>query len=182
MVPPTSKVDMRKNLRVRRARHVAQTGSNSPPEIVQKLARTVRNAPVAGYLASPNELDCLRALHFMATSGALLALPHLADGMMTFRLWHPGDALVPGPHGISQPIDSATEVEPTTILAPLVAFDRTGARLGQGGGHYDRAFARFPKARRIGLAFACQEVEAVPMDPWDMRLQIIITEREIIRT
>ena len=65
-------------------------------------------------------------------------------------------------------------------MTPLVAFDRRGGRIGQGASHYDRAFARFPGARRLGFAWALQEVEAVPHDPWDEGLHAIVTEREWI--
>ena len=85
-----------------------------------------------------------------------------------------------GPFGLLQPPGDAEEVVPDLILTPLVAFDRTLARLGQGAGHYDRAFARFPNARRIGVAFSVQQVDRLPTDPWDMPLHAIITEREWI--
>jgi 5-formyltetrahydrofolate cyclo-ligase len=71
-------------------------------------------------------------------------------------------------------------VAPDLILTPLVAFDRSLARLGQGAGHYDRAFARYPLARRIGVAFSVQEVERLPTDAWDVPLHAIVTEREWI--
>ena len=74
--------------------------------------------------------------------------------------------------------DSA--VTPDLIIAPLLAFDRAGGRLGQGGGHYDRTIAAL-RARGplfvIGLAYAGQEIEAVPrMKPHDQRLDAILTE------
>ncbi len=69
---------------------------------------------------------------------------------------------------------------PSIIIAPLLAFDRTGARLGQGGGYYDRYFAH-SNALRIGLAFAEQEVPHIPTEPHDQKLHWIITPNEAIK-
>jgi 5-formyltetrahydrofolate cyclo-ligase len=65
-------------------------------------------------------------------------------------------------------------------MSPLVGFDRSGNRLGQGGGFYDRAFAAFPSARRIGIAWSVQEVDMLPVDSWDEQLHSVITEHERI--
>jgi 5-formyltetrahydrofolate cyclo-ligase len=72
-------------------------------------------------------------------------------------------------------------MSPDIILVPLLAFDRQGRRLGQGGGHYDRLLARNPQAKAVGLAYAAQEVPLVPTEPHDRRLDWILTEREAIR-
>ena len=87
---------------------------------------------------------------------------------------------MPGAFGLLQPRSDAEEVSPDLILAPLVGFDRALRRIGQGAGFYDRAFARLPDARRIGLAWSVQEVDALPTDPWDVPLHAVATEREWI--
>ena len=87
--------------------------------------------------------------------------------------------LVPMGFGTVGPGPEAAEVEPDILLTPLAAFDRKGHRIGYGKGHYDRALARLDsKARRIavGVAFACQEVDAVPHEPHDRRLEFVLTE------
>jgi 5-formyltetrahydrofolate cyclo-ligase len=69
------------------------------------------------------------------------------------------------------------------LLTPVVAFDRAGGRLGQGGGHYDRTLANLRRQRPVfvlGVAFAGQEVEAVPMGRHDQRLDAIVTETAYI--
>jgi 5-formyltetrahydrofolate cyclo-ligase len=81
---------------------------------------------------------------------------------------------------LRQPLLSAPERAPDLIITPLTGFDRMGSRIGYGAGHYDRAFQQYPGAHRIGLAWAIQEVELVPHDPWDVRLHAIVTEREFI--
>jgi 5-formyltetrahydrofolate cyclo-ligase len=70
---------------------------------------------------------------------------------------------------------------PDFLLVPLLAFDRTGARLGYGGGYYDRTLAALPLAGRLGLAYAAQEVAEVPVGPHDVRLPAIATELGVIR-
>ena len=67
------------------------------------------------------------------------------------------------------------------MLAPLLAFDRTGGRLGYGAGYYDRTLPNLAASFALGCAFAAQEVEAVPMGPFDRRLDAVATEQEVIR-
>src|SRR3546814_7224928 len=76
---------------------------------------------------------------------------------MIFRRWSPADSLAPGHASVGQPLPEAPAVVPDAIIAPLLAFDRRLNRLGQGGGHYDRTFARYRHALRIGLAWSAQE-------------------------
>ena len=70
-----------------------------------------------------------------------------------------------GPLGIPEPSPAAAEVIPDIMLTPLAAFDRLGHRIGYGAGHYDHTFAHLRKTKQIvgiGLAFAAQEIKAVP--------------------
>ncbi len=111
-----------------------------------------------------------------------IALPVLAarDDVMTFRIYCEGDALERAAFNFMQPRPTAAIVEPDIVLTPLLGFDRQGNRLGQGAGHYDRYFAAHPDALRIGLAWSIQELDAVPIQPWDMPLDAICTECEWI--
>lgn len=111
--------------------------------------------------------------------GALLALPHTPDRETPLRFlqWAPGDPLEVSRLGHKQPSAEAPELAPDIILTPLLAFDHALHRLGQGGGHYDRAFAQYPKALRIGVAWSVQRVDEVPCEPWDVPLHAVVTER-----
>jgi 5-formyltetrahydrofolate cyclo-ligase len=110
--------------------------------------------------------------------GHKLALPTLLDrATMRFLAWQPGDPLERGPMRLRQPVSTAPERAPDLIVTPLLGFDRQGGRIGYGAGHYDRAFQRYAGAHRIGLAWAMQEVETVPHDPWDVPLHAIVTEQ-----
>ena len=115
-------------------------------------------------------------------AGCHLALPYVVnrETPLRFLAWRAGEPLVAGPFGLTQPASAAAPIEPDIILTPLVAFDHRLSRLGQGAGHYDRAFAAHPNARRIGVAYAVQQVAHIPADPWDVPLHAVITENDWI--
>jgi 5-formyltetrahydrofolate cyclo-ligase len=105
------------------------------------------------------------------------------DRPLVFRQWDPGDMMEPDALGIPGPAASARIVEPDVIFAPVLAFDRKGGRLGQGGGFYDRTIAALRKTKPvlvIGVAYAGQELSSVPMSPHDERLDAILTETEYV--
>lgn len=137
---------------------------------------------IAGYVPIQNEADPVPLLRQMQRRLRLIALPHITgrDAPMRFLRWDVDTPLVPGPMGLMQPESHAEELAPDLIITPLVGFDRRLHRIGYGAGFYDRAFALFPKARRIGLAWSVQEVDAVPNDSWDVTLDAVWTEREWI--
>jgi 5-formyltetrahydrofolate cyclo-ligase len=138
---------------------------------------------VSAYIPVGSEADPEALLALAAAEGKATALPYVEalPVPMRFLAWKPGDPLVPGPIGLSQPdLAHAAEVEPDLILTPLIGFDRRLHRLGQGAGYYDRAFARYPDAIRVGIAWSTQETDFVPDDPWDEPLDAVLTEREWI--
>lgn len=143
---------------------------------------------IAGYRALRDELDPLPLMEALVRQGHMLTLPRMvADdvtggegGSLAFHAYEIGDPLEKGAFGVEEPRAAAAILVPDVILAPLVAFDRRGHRLGYGKGFYDRALARYPGACGIGLAFAVQEVEQVPDEPHDRPLMAIITERGVI--
>jgi 5-formyltetrahydrofolate cyclo-ligase len=138
-------------------------------------------AVVAGYSPIRSEIDPAPLMRRLAASGARLALPVItARGQaLRFRVWHPGDRLLPGPLGILEPSPAAADVHPDIVLVPLAAFDRTGHRIGYGAGHYDRTLAQLHKSKgfaAIGLAFSGQEVAVVPALQHDVALDYVLTE------
>lgn len=136
---------------------------------------------VGTYIASGDEPDVLPMFADLAEAGAL-ALPHHAGRIaeMSFRRWRPDESLEKGPWGTQQPSDDAPLASPDLIFCPLVGFDRTGGRIGQGGGHYDRYFAAHPDALRIGIGWSVQEIDATPRESTDVALDAIWTEQEFI--
>ena len=83
--------------------------------------------------------------------------------------------LEPGPFGLLQPGAEAEQIAPEVLFVPMVGFTGDGHRLGQGGGHYDRWLAQHPATLAIGLAWDCQLVDALPVEPHDHPLAAIIT-------
>ena len=101
---------------------------------------------------------------------------------LIFRAWD-GKALEPGPFGTSHPPASAPELSPRVLIVPLAAFDRTGNRIGYGGGYYDRTLEvlrRDGACVAIGLAFASQELQSIPVEAFDQRLDMIVTDHDVI--
>jgi 5-formyltetrahydrofolate cyclo-ligase len=146
------------------------------------LARLKPGMVVASYVALGSEADPARLAAAARTAGATLALPHIYGfkGALRFLVWRDEDPLITGPFGLRQPEETAAEVVPDIILTPLVAFDDSLNRLGQGAGHYDRAFARHPDAWRVGVAWSVQRLLAIATDPWDVPLHAVITETGIL--
>jgi 5-formyltetrahydrofolate cyclo-ligase len=141
-------------------------------------------AVVAGYAPIRSEIDPTPLMRKLASEGAQLALPVVpARGQsLRFRAWHVGDRLLPGPLGILEPSPAAAEIAPDIVLVPLAAFDRAGHRIGYGAGHYDRTLAQLRKSKAItaiGLAFAGQQVQAVPALQHDVALDYVLTESKI---
>jgi 5-formyltetrahydrofolate cyclo-ligase len=139
---------------------------------------------VSGYSPIRNEIDPAPLMRKLADEGARLALPCVTTRgkSLIFRLWHPNDRLMLGPLGIPEPSPAAAEVIPDIMLTPLAAFDRLGHRIGYGAGHYDFTFAHLRKTKHvlgIGLAFAAQEIEAVPALSHDVALDYVLTETEV---
>lgn len=137
---------------------------------------------VALYAPAGDEAPALRLADMLLAQDKTLCLPCVTDrlGTMEFRAWTPGDTLEPGRFGTRHPCADAPICHPDAIIAPLVAFDAELMRLGQGGGYYDRAFARYENALRIGLAWSIQQIDHIPADPWDVPLHAVMTERCII--
>jgi len=149
-------------------------------KVVAALGPQIAGKIVAGYWPMGDELD---PRPLLAALDNALALPVVVGDAMQFRAWRLGEKLEPGAHGTQHPA-AGRNVVPDVVIAPLVAFDRRGHRLGRGGGFYDRAIARLRAHGRplvIGIAFDAQEVDAVPVAPTDQHLDWIVTETRAIK-
>jgi 5-formyltetrahydrofolate cyclo-ligase len=138
-------------------------------------------AVVAGYHALGAELGPWPVLRKLEAAGARIAMPVApeAGAPLLFRAFEDGQPLEPDAAAIPSPTSSAEALTPDLVIAPLIAFDRDGYRLGQGGGYYDRTLAALRAAGRlfvIGLAYAGQEVDRIPKDAHDQPLDAILTE------
>jgi 5-formyltetrahydrofolate cyclo-ligase len=166
-----------------------------PAELRRAAADTLAERPfplalpagtvISGFMPLRSEINPLPLMRRLADAGAALALPVVAGRgqPLVMRAWRFGEPLLAGVWGIREPPSTAAEVLPDLLLVPLLAFDRAGARLGYGAGYYDMTIAAL-RARKpvtaVGVAFAAQEVARVPTGPRDARLDLVLTEREII--
>ncbi len=183
------KAALRRDMRARR-RKLFDAAPDAAERAVRRLplSRLARFSVVAAYCPQGTELDpgpILRAILEMNPGKARAALPVAVgkDTALRFRLWRPGEPLVNDASGIPSPPASALELSPNLVITPLLAFDRKGGRLGQGGGHYDRTLANLRRQRPVfvlGVGFSGQEIPVVPMEPLDQRLDAIVTETEYI--
>jgi 5-formyltetrahydrofolate cyclo-ligase len=140
---------------------------------------------VSGFMPLKTEINPIPLMRKLAVLGAALALPVIQDRgkPLTMRGYAFGDELAAGQWGIREPKPEAPAVAPDIMLVPLLAFDRAGHRVGYGAGYYDMTIHAL-RARKpivaIGIAFAAQEIAAVPATPRDARLDLVLTEREVI--
>ena len=140
------------------------------PDLLQPLIEQAGR--VAAYHAVGSEIDPAWVLKRAMESGCTTALPAFerADGSIIFRS---GTVAEIGPHGIPQPPHQAKDIIPDLVIVPLLAVDRRGTRLGQGGGHYDRVLPALRKSGTmiVGVGWSMQLIdEDLPVDPWDVPL------------
>ena len=188
MVAPHISTDLTeaKHLARLRAREIrAGCDPNSGFALGGHLLRAFPPAPgavVAGFWPLAGEIDVLPLMHTLIDRDHLVALPVTPKigNPLSFRLWRPSDVLITERFGTMYSVGELTV--PDYLLVPMLAFDRRGGRLGYGGGFYDRTLAGLPAATVVGCAFAAQELDEVPMGPYDVRLAAIATENGVIFT
>jgi 5-formyltetrahydrofolate cyclo-ligase len=142
-------------------------------------------AIVSGFSPLKSEINPVPLMRAFAAAGARLALPVVAGKgrPLTMRSWNFGEPLDSGVWGIREPKPEAPEVFADILIVPLLAFDRAGHRIGYGAGYYDMTIARLRSMKpviAIGIAYAAQEIAAVPATPRDAPLDLVLTERETI--
>ena len=191
MAPSTSieeaKAELRREARARRDALPADMRAAAAHAIAARpfpISLTLK-AIVSGFMPIGNEINPIPLMGNLAALGAQLALPAIAGRgkPLTMRAFAFGQRLITGTWGIREPAPEATEVFPDVLLVPLLAFDRSGHRIGYGAGYYDLTIAALRARKAItacGLAFAAQEIANVPTTPRDVRLDLVLTEREVI--
>ncbi len=186
------KQTLRQQLRERRR----QLGAAEQREASLRLDVQLRQQPafanarhIAFYLANDGEISPRPSLRRLARQYRQCYLPCLNGQALLFRRYRPGQTLQRNRYGIPEPSNRRGNQRPVEaldiILLPLVGFDRSGNRLGMGGGFYDRSLAQLkqrPRQHRpllIGLAHECQRVNQLPVQSWDIPLDGIATDRGV---
>jgi 5-formyltetrahydrofolate cyclo-ligase len=143
---------------------------------------------IACYLPADGEIDTRPLIRAGLAAGKQLYLPVIQDRQMEFHPYTRGTRLYLSGFGLEEPRAgrrAVDELKLDLVIVPLVGFDRSGARLGMGGGYYDRAFRQVrksaPRPFLLGVAHACQEVDRLPVEHWDRSLHAVATDREFIR-
>ena len=189
--PPADKSLLRKLLRDERRAHVAAQSDavrallfSRPPS---PLAALLGQADTVGlYYPVGAEAPTLGYAKWLYERGIGIALPwfNSRDSAMRFMEWiNPFDdeELISGPLDIPQPANLQGEVVPDLVIVPLLGFTAGGQRLGQGGGHYDRWLEAHPETTAIGLAWDCQLRDALPTEPHDWPLAMIVTPTQVFQ-
>lgn len=138
----------------------------------------VLHAPrVALYAALPDELPSRPSFDALSGCGPQRLLPRSEGRELVFAAVERWEALAPGRYGVPEPAGPGVALAPgDVVLVPGRAFDRSGARLGRGGGYYDRLLERGPGLVAIGMGYGFQIVDRVPCDSRDQRLDAIVSE------
>lgn len=172
-----SKADVRACYRAeRRALSLEQQERHAQAVAGALLPRLAAPATVAVYLRRDGELDLAPVIAKGHECGVVFAVPVLACGSLRFAAYRAEEPLRRGRYGLLEPVNPVP-LRPSLVLTPLVALDAQGNRLGMGGGYYDRYFTEHPKVERIGVAHECQRASELPTDPWDVRLDAVVTEQ-----
>jgi 5-formyltetrahydrofolate cyclo-ligase len=160
----------------------------SPDERHRKSLRISNNVleflkgeTVMVYGSKEMEVNTSALIKSLLERGNPVIVPVIVRADISLRLSYLRDVsvLVPSTFGVPEPIGSEIPANPEdvdVIILPMLGFDRKGGRLGYGAGYYDRFLERNPEIRKIGIAFACQEADTVPVDEKDIRMNLIITE------
>jgi len=189
----SARATLRRRCRERRAAMEPQARAHASLEIVRRLGdspafRAARR--IALYWPVADEADVRGVLTLAASARQQCYLPVMCAGRtLSFLAYRSGEALVANGFGVPEPRRSPGGELAAALLdlvcVPLLGFDRAGNRLGQGGGYYDRSFAftaAQPAAKPllVGIAFACQELGPIDREPWDVPLDAVVTERELV--
>lgn len=190
--PDALRKQLRQNIRQQRKALTNEQQQQSAQALVKQalLLPTLTQAQhIALYLANDGELDTYPLIQTLWQLGKTVYLPVMhpfAAGYLLFIEYTRDTLLYPNRFGIPEPLLQCYKICPIQqlqlIFTPLVAFDKTGNRLGMGGGFYDRTLSQLGNQSRqtvVGLAHNCQQVESVPVQPWDIPMQTIVTPNQI---
>ena len=139
---------------------------------------------IGGYYPVNFEIDILDFLEKLEIKGLQLCLPVVKkNNEMDYYSWSTKNLLKLNKYGIPEP-EKIKKVFPDIVLVPLVAFDNRLYRIGYGGGYYDRYIEKLSNKKnlfKIGIALSCQKINRVPTNKYDKKLDIIITEKYVLR-
>lgn len=170
--------------------HAAAVTPTATAHLLAAIGEVAPNHVVSAYMPIRTEIDVLPAMIQLVERGVSVCVPVIqkeANQPLVFRRWWPDVEMVDGPFGAKVPATGAYYT-PDILIVPLLAFDAQLNRLGYGGGFYDRTLQHYrdrdprytsrlrPPTRAIGFAYAGQQVDAIPQEPTDEPVDLIVTE------
>jgi 5-formyltetrahydrofolate cyclo-ligase len=162
---------------------VHRTNSDAVIEHLLADFANLETQRVGLYWPFRREIGLFRFGHHILANGGELSLPVVVrPGLpLEFRAWKPGDPLSRGVYDIPFPSDGEV-VRPSVLIVPLLGFDRSGYRLGYGGGYYDRTLAAAdPRPLTIGVGFEIGRLETIFPLAHDLPMDAIVTDAGVFR-
>ena len=180
------KESVRKILRQRKEAMLPEDRLRKSHRICRHIMEIIRSGEtVMVFTSKEREVNTKPLIMALFNRGNKVVVPIIVKEDCSLRLSYLRDfsALVPSTFGVPEPIGSeipAAAQDIDTIILPMLGFDRKGGRIGYGAGYYDRFLSKNPDLRKIGIAFACQEVDSLPVDENDIPMDAVITEDGIV--
>jgi 5-formyltetrahydrofolate cyclo-ligase len=180
------KNSVRQILRRRKEAMIPEERLVKSRRICRHLMKIIRNGEtVMVFTSKEKEVNTRPLIMALFAHGNPVVVPIIVKEDVSLRLSYLRDfsALVPSTFGVPEPIGSEIPAAPDdigTIILPMLGFDRDGGRIGYGAGYYDRFLSKHRNLRKIGVAFACQEFDGLPVDENDIRMDAVITEDGIV--
>ncbi len=184
-----TKKEIRKRILIQRRNYPAAARHAASQKITERILRHpwyIRAEDVCAYVDFDAEVETRPLIEAALHEGKAVWLPKVQGADMKFYLVTSMDKLTAGAFGIPEPPEEKSmtfpgEEERILMLLPGIAFDRTGNRIGYGKGYYDRFLAGYPGIPKIGLAFEFQVAKGIPAEHTDVRVDLIITERGVLK-
>jgi len=194
MPADATRIALRNLLRERRAALSASeriAAATAVAAHLEEIPEFLTDELIAGYWAVSGELPLAAILGGLRARSQVYLLPVVGeDELLRFAPWRPGIEIATNRFGIPEPACAPDELVAAdtldVVLVPLLGFDRSGHRLGFGGGYYDRSFAFLNDEARpgrpllVGIGYAAQEIDPIEPKSWDVRLDYIATDRELV--
>ena len=152
---------------------------------IKPIIEEIENEYIGTYISFRDELDTKKLNQYLLERELNLALPAIdfQTKEINFFMYHKNTELIENKFSILEPKNKDKVIFPKIILIPLLGYSKSGFRLGYGGGYYDKYLSKndIGDVKKIGIAFSFQEVEEIPVEDHDERLDWILTEKHLYK-
>ena len=152
---------------------------------IKPLIEEIENEYIGTYISFRNELDTKKLNQYLLERELNLALPVIdfKTKEINFFIYQKDTELIKNKFSILEPKNKGEVIFPKIIFIPLLGYSKSGFRLGYGGGYYDKYLSKnsIDEVKKIGVAYSFQEVEEIPVEDHDERLDWILTEKHLYK-